>query len=263
MTGLRCLVTGASRGLGRGCAVGLAEQGGTVFVTARSMGGPDGPDGLAGTVELVERAGGRGIPLLCDHRDDAQVASVVEQVRSAVDRLDVLVNSATAVGDVSSVFSPTPFWEVDIARWDSLFAVGLRSHFVASRFVVPLMLDARGGLIVNVSSAGAADRIGAILPYGVAKAALDRMTRDMAEDLDPFGVTVVSVWPPPSATPGMLASAAEAGEDPSYMSEPLFTGRVVAALAADPERHRWSGRAVRVPELATVYGIAPMPYRAG
>lgn len=252
LTGHVALVTGASRGMGRGVAVGLGEAGATVVVTGRTA------EAVGATANLVTEAGGVGIAAVCDHRQDAQVHDVLAQIGRELGRLDVLVNNATAIPDLQLLFTGTPFWEVSPQMWDDLFDVGLRSHFVASAAAAPTMISRGGGLIVNISSAGAIARIGAVLPYGVAKAALDRMTADMAEDLRPHRVTVLSLWPPPTSTPGMIAAAGE-DDDPTSWSLPEFTGRVVAALAASDHFGR-TGTAVRARELATELGVEDALY---
>lgn len=241
------LVTGASRGIGRGVAIGLGEAGAIVVVTGRTA------EEVEATAGLVTDAGGSGIGAACDHRHDDQVHAVFDQVQRDLGRLDVLVNNATAMPDLPLLFAQTPFWELPVEMWDDLFDVGLRSHFVASAAAAPLMVADSGGLIVNISSAGAIARIGAILPYGVAKTALDRMTADMAEELRDHHVTVLSLWPPPTRTPGMLA-AAGADDDPTSWSVPEFTGRVVAALAASDHFSR-TGQSLRARELAAQLGV--------
>jgi dehydrogenase/reductase SDR family member 1 len=197
---------------------------------------------------MVTDLGGSGVAVPCDHKRDEDVEAVFATIQRDTGRLDVLVNNATGLPDLPLLFSNRPFWEVSVPIWDDLFNVGLRSHFVAARLAAPMMVSKGRGLIVNISSAGAQARVG-LLPYGVAKAALDRMTADMAEDLKPYGVTVLSLWPPPSSTERMLASVEE-GDDPSKWSTPIFTGRVIAALAARPGVRPETGKALRVRELA-------------
>ena len=254
LTGQVALVTGASRGIGRGIAIGLGEAGATVVVTGRTAGE------VERTAALVTEAGGVGIDAVCDHRQDEQVRTVVARVERDLGRLDVLVNNATAVPELPVLFADTPFWNVPIEIWDDLFDVGLRSHFVASAVAAPIMIRGDGGLIVNISSAGAIARIGAVLPYGVAKAALDRMTADMAEDLRPHRVTALSLWPPPTSTPGMLAAAGP-DDDPTSWSLPEFTGRVVAALAVSDHFER-TGQSLRARELAAEMGVPDALYAA-
>jgi dehydrogenase/reductase SDR family protein 1 len=138
------------------------------------------------------------------------------------------------------------------SEWDDLFAVGLRSHFIASQHAARLIVRDRCGLIVNISSAGAKTKIG-IVPYGVGKAALDHMTREMDQELREYGVGVVSLWPPPSKTEGMLADATKETNTAAW-SSPLFTGRAIAALSSiDPLRH--SGEAMSVRALASELGV--------
>jgi dehydrogenase/reductase SDR family protein 1 len=259
LSGKTALVTGASRGIGRGIAIGLGEAGATVFVTGRTMtasrGGPSGT--VPETAELVTQAGGKGIPIRCDHRIDTDVAKVFSAIRDETSSLDLLVNNATAVpADLHLLFDEAPFWELPVPLWDDLFSVGLRSHFVAARHAASMMIANSQGLIVNISSAAAQARFG-VLPYGVAKAALDRMTADMACELADHGVCVLALWPPPTRTEAMLASVDE-GDDPSAWSEPIFTGRVIAALAALPELMDKSGQALRVRELGEQLGIPDM-----
>jgi len=225
-----------------------------VVVTGRTV------EAVDFTAGLVTEAGGRGIAAVCDHRDDDQVRAVFAQIESDLGRLDVLVNNATAVPDLPLLFAETPFWEVPVQMWDDLFDVGLRSHFVASVVAAPLLIAGGGGLIVNISSAGAVARIGAVLPYGVAKTALDRMTADMAEDLRPHHVTALSLWPPPTSTPGMLAGAG-ADDDPATWSVPEFSGRVIAALAATDHISR-TGQSIRARELAAELGVRDALYVA-
>lgn len=254
LTGQVALVTGASRGIGRGVAVGLGEAGATVLVTGRTA------EDVEVTAGLVTEAGGAGVATVCDHRQDEQVRAVFARLERDVGRLDVLVNNATAVPDLRLLFAETPFWELPTKMWDDLFDVGLRSHFVASASAAPIMIRSGRGLIVNISSAGAIARIGAVLPYGVAKAALDRMTADMAEELRVHDVTALSLWPPPTSTPGMLVAAAD-DDDPTRWSLPEFTGRVIAALAASDHFGR-TGGSFRARELAVELGVDDALYIA-
>jgi dehydrogenase/reductase SDR family protein 1 len=194
-----------------------------------------------------------GVPVFCDHRDDEHVAKAFARITAEAKRIDILVNNAMGVIPFDLMFSKTPFWELPINAWDELIDVGLRSHLVASQHAARVMIGQRSGLIVNISSQGAKRRF-AILPYGVGKTAVDRMTADMAEDLDAYGVTVVSYWPPPTATERMLESAGP-DDDPSAWSVPSFNGRVIAALAAAPDLHTRSGSVLVARELAAEFGI--------
>jgi dehydrogenase/reductase SDR family protein 1 len=266
------LVTGGSRGVGKGVAIGLAEAGATVIVTARtrSSGGSEWPGSLDETIAAIDNAGGKGIGLLCDHSDDGSVKDIFELIRRDHGRLDVLVNNVFAAPNVMPV--NVPFWQVPISLWDTLHRVGLRSHFVASQFAVPLMLPQRRGLIVNTSSGGGV-RYTFNVPFGVQKSGVDRMARDMAHELKPLGISAVSIWPgyikseklaaQPDRVPAVLAKLiAERGETP------VFVGRAVAALAADPDVIAKTGQILLASELATEYGftdvdgkIPPAPSR--
>ena len=256
LSGQVALVTGASRGIGRGIAVELGRAGATVVVTARTTatGTHPLPGTLPETEQLIREAGGAALGVAVDHRDDEQVDRLFALIDEHFGRIDILVNNATLVPDVDLLFSGTPFWEVPVAMWDGLFAVGVRSAFVAARLAATRMVPAGRGLLVQISSAAAQGHAG-VVPYDVGKSALDRLTVETARELRPHGVASVSLWPPPTRTEGMLAGAT-AEDDPRAWSPPELTGAVVTALAADPplaDRH--SGAAVRVRALAADLGI--------
>ncbi|WP_407150569.1 SDR family NAD(P)-dependent oxidoreductase [Bradyrhizobium sp. ORS 86] len=253
------LVTGGSRGVGKGVAIGLAEAGATVIVTARTRnsGRSEWPGSLDETIAAIGAAGGRGIGVLCDHSDDTSVHEVFDLVRRDYGRLDVLVNNVFAAPNVMPV--NIPFWQVPASLWDTMHRVGLRSHFVASQFAVPLMLPQQRGLIVNTSSGGGV-RYTFNVPFGVQKSGVDRMARDMAHELKPFGIAAVSIWPgyikseklaaqPDRVPPALAKLIAERGETP------VFAGRAVAALAADPGVMAKSGQILLASELAAEYGF--------
>jgi dehydrogenase/reductase SDR family protein 1 len=256
LAGQVALVTGASRGIGRGIAIGLGEAGATVYVTGRTLQKDQAllSGTLPETAAMVTSAGGLGIAIECDHRHDGEVAAVFETIERDQGRLDILVNNAFGgPADIHELFVRQPFWDVRTSLWDDLIDVGLRSHFVAAQLAAPMMIAQRRGLIVNISSRGAKVQF-AVLPYGVGKAALDRMTEEMAADLKPHAVAVVSLWPPPSSTEGMWA-AIDPGDDPARWSSPTFTGRVVAALAAKPDILEKTGAAIVVRDLAVELGV--------
>jgi dehydrogenase/reductase SDR family protein 1 len=253
------LVTGGSRGVGKGVAIGLAEAGATVIVTARTRnsGGSEWPGSLDETITAINEAGGRGVGLLCDHANDSSVKEVFDQIRRDYGRLDVLVNNVFAAPNVMPV--NVPFWQVPATLWDTMHRVGLRSHFVASQFAVPLMLPQGRGLIVNTSSGGGI-RYTFNVPFGVQKSGVDRMARDMAHELQPFGIAAVSIWPgyikseklaaqPDRVPPALAKLIAERGETP------VFAGRAVAALAADPNVMAKSGQILLASELAAEFGF--------
>jgi dehydrogenase/reductase SDR family protein 1 len=249
------LVTGASRGVGRGIALGLGEAGATVYVTARTLkSGESGQPGtLEQTVEDVARLGGHGVAVQCDHGDDSQVATVFQRVLAEQGRLDILVNNAFAA-PWGAWGEGVPFWELPLSMWDRLIAVGLRSYYVASVFAAQHMAAQRRGLIVNISSVGARMHLNNI-PYGVGKAGVEKLTADAAEELRPHRVAVVSLWPPYTKTEMVLVEENPPADVLARMGTPQFTGRVVAALAGDPQIVDKSGRRFIVAMLAEEYGL--------
>lgn len=251
LEGQIAIVTGASRGVGKGIALGLGEAGATVYVTGRSVAPGALPGTIGETAEQVTALGGRGIAAACDHADDAAVSALFERVVSEQGRLDLLVNNAFAVPDGKLV---APFWELPIEQWDVMHRVGLRSHYVAAWHAAPIMKARGRGFIVNVSSFGA--KIQAVnVAYGVGKAGVDRMTRDMARELVEHGVTVISLWPGIVKTERLLAEPERLGFDPKAGESPTFSGRAVAAVAADPKRLDKTGKPHVVAELAREYGF--------
>ncbi|TXS95471.1 SDR family NAD(P)-dependent oxidoreductase [Parahaliea maris] len=257
------VVTGASRGAGKGIAEALGATGATVYVTGRTVeeGSADLPGTVAATAEAVNRAGGVGIAVACDHSDDAQVEALFQRVAEEQGRLDILVNNATYVHD--ALVQAGPFWEKPLSLTD-IWDVGMRSHYVASYYAAPLLLRSDAGLVVNTSSFGG--RIYMHGPaYGAGKAAVDKMAHDMAVDFRPYNVCVVSIWMGLlltertrrvfEAEPDKYADLAATAEHPQ------FTGRVIAALARDPARMEKSGRVHIGAELGQEYGVSDLEGR--
>ncbi|MBJ6760907.1 SDR family NAD(P)-dependent oxidoreductase [Myxococcaceae bacterium JPH2] len=253
---LVAVVTGASRGIGKGVALALGAEGATVYVTGRlrHTGGASLRGTLQETADAVTAAGGRGIAVGCDHADDAQVRALFARVGEESGRLDILVNNATALPE--SLFSPEPFWEKSLEVL-ALLDVGLRSHYVASALAAPFMVRQRGGLIVNVSAYGSVNYLYGPA-YGAGKAGLDKMAADMAVELRPHDVVAVSLWP------GLVATEryARLVEDnphafpPELRPEsPMYSGRVIHALFRDPARMTLSGQTLIGAELGRRYGV--------
>jgi len=251
------VVTGASRGAGKGIALALGATGATVYVTGRTRNEGDAP--LPGTVqataEAVTAAGGKGIPVYCDHGEDDMVRRLFEQVADEQGRLDILVNNATLLND--ALTETGPFWEKPLAITE-LWEVGMRSHYTAAWYAAPLLLANGEGLVVNTSSFGG--RIYMHGPaYGAGKAAVDKMAHDMAIDFRPYNVAVVSIWMGLlltertrrvfEAEPQKYADLAATAETPE------FTGRVIDALARDPGLMEKSGRVLIGAELGQEYGL--------
>lgn len=250
------IVTGASRGIGRGVAIGLGEAGWTVYLTGRTVrdGDSDRPGSITKTAAEVTEKGGRGIPVQCDHSNDAETADVFRRVVDDQGQLDLLVNNATLYTTDVGPREDAPFWELPIEDWDLMHKVGLRSHYVASIHAARLMVPQGRGLIVNISSRGAAMYTGNV-SYNVVKAAVDMLTLSTAEELRAHHVAVVSLWPRLTRTAAVLAHP-ERFPDPSRGWSPEFNGQLVAALAADAHVMRKSGRALDIAEVANEYGIA-------
>jgi dehydrogenase/reductase SDR family member 1 len=253
------LVCGGSRGVGRGCALGLGEAGIRVWITGRTWAEGDGIVPLAGSVtstaEGVVALGGRGIPRRCDHADDAAVEGVFEELLSCEGRLDVVVNAVwggyerfVGVGDLSF----GPFWEQPLALWDSMHVRGVRAAYVASCLAARAMVERGRGLIVCISSS-ASRQYTPPVAYGVAHGAIDRMVADMARELSGSNVTIVALHPGLVRSENVLAN--QEYFDLSKSESPQLTGRAVAALAADPHVGRHSGKPLVVAELAAEYGV--------
>lgn len=248
------VVTGSSRGIGRGIAVGLGEQGATVYVTGRSTG--DGPLTIDTTAAMVSEAGGLGVPVPTDFGDDAQIESLYDRIKADHGRLDIHVNNAFKIPD-PPVWGGK-FWEHPIQVWDDQVGIGLRAAYVASVHAARLMMetdDARR-FMVNISSSGA-ERYALSASYGIAKSGTDRLTRDFAVEGSDSGLAVVGLWPSQVLTEFMIDSIAKGTVelDEEHAETPLYTGRVIAALAADPDRQSRSGQVFTTAELALHYDL--------
>ncbi|WP_244928773.1 SDR family NAD(P)-dependent oxidoreductase [Nocardioides sp. W7] len=250
MTGPRvALVTGGSKGVGQGIAVGLAEAGWTVHVSGRDA------ERLQATVDRVDAAGGIGRAHRCEHTDDADLQRLVSTVHADAGRLDLLVNNAWAGPRMNHV-TPEKFWERPLSDWDSLIGVGLRGHYVATHAAAPLMIAQGEGLIVNISSVGTRAYLHSTL-YGISKAGLDKLTHDAALELREHGVTVLSLWPGLVRTEQLLASGVDniAGVPVTDAETPELQGRVLAAVAADPAIHARTGGVLITAEAAVEYDV--------
>jgi len=254
LKGRVALVTGASRGVGRGIAEGLAEAGATVYVTGRTAGSevPAEAASVEATAARVDQLGGRGVAVPVDHRDDAAVAGVFAQIAAREGRLDLLVNNACGLPEPPP--EPAKFWQQPVARWDEQCGAGLRGAYVAAVHAARLMVEGGGGLIVNVSSKAAAEsRYGTA--YGVQKAGLERMARDMARELSGTGVAALALRPMVVRTDYVLDAVARGSLklDLQTSCSPRFVGRCVAALAMDPDIVEKSGGCFDIAELQREY----------
>lgn len=258
------LVTGASRGLGRGIALGLGAAGWTVWVTGRSSSASSPTSHLPGTVEetaeAVTAAGGRGIAAVCDHRDDEQVRAVVARIRSESRALRLLVNNAWGGYERLNAGAwqewNAPFWDQPLDLWDAMFDGGVRAHYVTTALCAGLLRATTGSLVVTVSmEAGSRHRAGYGVAYSVAKAADDRLALAVATALSADGVASVALYPGLVRTEGVMQFAAHL--DLTGSQSPEGVGRVVAALAADDTAMSLTGHALTVTDLAQRYQIDP------
>ena len=273
------LVSGASRGAGRGIAVELGAAGATVYVTGRSVDVGATTDGVPGTIDDAAREvtdrGGRGIPIRCDHTVDADVESLFRRLRDEQGRLDLLVNNVWG-GYENSECRPlplVPFWEQSLHQWDGMFTAGVRAHITASRLAVPLMLPQRRGLIVSTTA-----NLGALpylrnLFYDLAKNAVERFVWAMSQELRDHGIAAVAVAPGFMRTERVVeafrrAGAADAINGPGGPKETTaYIGRAIVALASDARVIERSGQLLEVGALAQEYGFTdvdgaqPSPFR--
>jgi dehydrogenase/reductase SDR family member 1 len=261
LSGRVALVTGASKNIGKGMALEVGAAGATVYLTARTLEDTPGAVGsLERTAAEINSAGGDAVPLECDHGDDACVARVFEQIAQAHGRLDLLVNVASP--DFSAMVG-RPFWEIDLDDMSRCLDIGPRSNYVTTVFAARMMIPQRTGVVINISSHGANEYLLSV-PYGVGKAAIDKVTRDTALELRGHGIAVVSLWPGLVLTEGLLSNAVtEAdgrrtldGLDISFGETPKFNGKAVVALAADPDIVKRTGGSFRSSRLAREYGFA-------
>jgi NAD(P)-dependent dehydrogenase (short-subunit alcohol dehydrogenase family) len=261
------VVTGASRGIGKGIALALAEQGATVYVTGRTV--TPGVDPLPGTIgetaSECDRRGGKGVAVAVDHSNDDQVAELFARVRNEQGRLDVLVNNAFALPD--DLTDPDPFWDKPLSNWE-MIDVGVRSNFVAAWHAAKIMAPQKSGLVVAISGYTGVSYTYGVL-FGTAKSAADRMARDMAVELKPHGVTSISLWQgltfTERATRNLAAVDGLSGQAatlPENGCSPEYQGRVIAALATDRDLLVRTGGTFITAELGEEYGIKDIDGRS-
>jgi NAD(P)-dependent dehydrogenase (short-subunit alcohol dehydrogenase family) len=260
LSGKVAVVTGASRGIGRGISLALAEQGATVYVTGRTvtLGSCSLPGTVGETAEEVNHRGGKGVAVQVDHGKDEQVAALFEQIRREQGRLDILVNNAFQLPE--DLIEPRPFWEKPLSNLE-MFEVGLRSNFIAAWHAAKFMVPQRSGLIVAISGyVGVTYTYGVV--FGTCKSGVDRMARDMAVELKPHNVASLSLWLGLTFTeraernlsrnPAMKSQTVT---DPNIGSSVEFPGRVIVALAKDPNIMQRSGGTFIGAEIAREYGV--------
>ncbi|TDW64331.1 NAD(P)-dependent dehydrogenase (short-subunit alcohol dehydrogenase family) [Novosphingobium sp. PhB55] len=263
LAGKVALVTGASRGIGKGIALVLAEQGATVYVTGRTV--REGDYYLPGTVGGTaaecdargKESGGRGVAVACDHGDDAAVAALFERIAAEQGRLDILVNNAFTLSD--DLLEPKAFWEKPLSNLE-MWDVGVRSNYVAAWHAARIMAPQKSGLIVAISGFAAVTYTYSVI-FGTSKSAVDRMARDMAIELEPHGVASLTLWQGLTLTEKAQDNLARMGDKMTasitqmHGSSVEHPGRVIAALAADPAVMKRSGGEFVTAELAQEYGL--------
>jgi NAD(P)-dependent dehydrogenase (short-subunit alcohol dehydrogenase family) len=262
LEGQTAVVTGASRGAGRGIALMLGEAGATVYLTGRSVRGAQ-TSGIPGTTledtaELMAARGGVGVPVRTDHTDDEAVRTLFKRVAQEKGKLDLLVNNAWGGYEGYDETFDAPFWEQPIARFDKMFSAGVRASLVTTRAALPLM--GNGSLIVNTTLEMDPAVYDAALFYRTAKIALNYLTLGMARDLERAGrgVAVLGVAPGWLRTEALLEDVRQgkvAQGDLAETESTEFVGRAVLALATDPDVLRKSGQILRTYDLAHEYGF--------
>lgn len=276
---LIALVTGASRGAGRGIALELAAEGATVYVTGRSVAGGPTTDNVPGTIDETAQAvtnrGGRGIPVRCDHAVDADVKALFARIHSDHGRLDLLVNNVWG-GYENSECRPlplVPFWEQSLRQWDGMFTAGVRAHLTASQQAVPLMLPQRRGVIVSTTANLEPLPYLRNILYDLSKNAIARLIWAMAQELREHGIAALAVAPGFMRTERVVEAFRRAGlpdaiDGPRGPQETTaYLGRAIVALAKDPQVIDKSGQLVEVGALAREYGFTdvngtqPAPFR--
>jgi len=271
LQGKVALVTGGSRGVGRGIAHELGLAGATVYVTGRSVNDDATPEDLGGningTAALVTESGGIGVAVRCDHTVDAEVEAVFQRIRRERGRLDILVNNVWGgyewLGDED--FS-VPFWEQPMWRWGLMFDAGVRAHYVASCLAVPMMMPQASGLIVNISAGDEGKYRGWVM-YDTAKEAVDRMAFALAQELRSHGIAALALYPGLTRTERVERFASP--EELATSESPRYAGRAVVALSTDADVMERSGGAFKTGELAREYGFTdadgtqPAPFKFG
>ena len=273
LDGKVALVAGVTRGAGRGIAVELGAAGATVYVTGRSTPGQPSDYGRPETIEetaaLVTDNGGQGIPVRVDHLVPSEVEALVARIRAERGQLDILVNDIWG-GELLFEWNK-PVWEHNLENGLRLLRRAVDTHLITAHHALPLMIASPGGLLVEVTDGTAgynADHYRLSVFYDLAKTAVIRMAWAHAKDLGPYGAAAVSITPGWMRSEMMLDNygvteanwrAATATSPHFVISEtPRFVGRAVAALAADPERARWTGQSVSSGELAKIYGFTDL-----
>jgi NAD(P)-dependent dehydrogenase (short-subunit alcohol dehydrogenase family) len=286
LRGRVAVVAGATRGAGRGIAAALGEAGATVICTGRTTRAArseyDRPETIEETAELVTQLGGTGIAVAIDHLDRQRVKSLAQEIQSRHGRVDVLVNNIWGAELLKGGPAQwnTPIWQLDLDKGLRILRLAVETHLVTSHYLLPLVIDRPGGLVVEVTDGTAeynASHYRISVFYDLAKVAVTRLAFSQGHELAAHGAAAVAL------TPGWLRSEmmldnfgvteetwrdavdpARAGRGPSAPTDfalsesPRYVGRAVAALAADPHRARWNQRSLSSGQLAREYGFTDL-----
>ncbi|KAI6196258.1 hypothetical protein M3Y94_01086800 [Aphelenchoides besseyi] len=266
LSGKIALVTGCSRGLGKGIAIELGRAKATVYITGRPqqsrLNFPN-TSTLDQVAEEITKLGGKGIAVYCDHENPAEVKKLFERIeKEQTGRLDILVNNAYSAVNYIGKHVDKKFFQIPDepqTTFDWINNCGLRNHYVCSYYAAKLMSKQKSGLIVVLSSPGAISHLFNIA-YGVGKAACDKMASDIAHDMVDFGVTSISLWPGAVKTE-IIEQTVLAGKgktDASFFENAesiYFAGKCIVSLATDPKAIRFTGRTLTTAELADTYEL--------
>ena len=260
LEGKVALVTGASRGIGRGTAIALAKEGAKVYITGRTIKENTSSTNLTGSIYTTEaeinQMHGNCIAIQCDHTYDDQTEEVFKRIQSENNKLDILVNAVWGgyehFTDGTEFWKEEGFWDMPLQRWDKMFDAGIRAHFVASSFASKLMIPCKQGLIINYSF-WAAERNDKGVAYSVAKAATNKMTECMAYELNKHNISVITLYPGLVRTEAVMKNGDYLDISNSESNE--FSGRVIAKIYNDSNRMRLSGKRYISAELALKYHV--------
>ncbi|XP_036453314.1 dehydrogenase/reductase SDR family member 1-like [Colossoma macropomum] len=266
LSGWVCVVTGASRGIGRGIALQLSEAGATVYITGRQM------KTLQQTAAEVNERGGRCLPVICDSSKEDDIKELFERIQHEQNgRLDVFVNNAYS--GVQAIFENMgkKFWEMDPNIWDDINNTGLRGHYFCSVYAARMMVAQGKGLIVTISSMGGLRYLFNV-PYGIGKAACDRLAADTAVELKSRGVASVSLWPGAVQTELVVQNITEkdqiSGLDPKWKEAfnngetTELSGKCIVELAKDKNLMSMTGKVLLTCDLARRYGLQDVDGRS-
>jgi NAD(P)-dependent dehydrogenase (short-subunit alcohol dehydrogenase family) len=269
LSGKIALVTGGSRGAGRGIAVELGNAGATVYVTGRSTKGNstnDWPGTIEDTVLQIEEAGGKAIAVRCDHTNDSETEALIEKIRREQGKLDILVNNVWGGHDLWHDPKPQPFWEFSLKHWDTMFTAGVRAQLATNFYAIPLLRENKNGLIIHTTFWDQ-DKYAGTFYYDLAKNALTRMAYGLSIDIRQDNIPVLALSPGWMRTELVLLSfqtdeqnwqEIEALKD---TESPYYIGRAVTALANDPKIMEKSGQVLKVGDLAKEFGFTDIDGR--